>query len=119
MDGSSGFSGRGWQVFVLGLVLCLRLVGDEIVGDEFAEFESELEAKTSEVAVADPLAPLNRGFYWVNDRLYFWVLKPVAQGYELLVPERGRVCVENFFDNLQFPVRFVNSELQLKKRTGN
>ncbi len=62
--------------------------------------------------IADPLEPFNRAMYLFNDRLYFWVFKPVAQGYRAVVPEPARVGVSNFFTNLAFPVRFVNCLLQ-------
>jgi phospholipid-binding lipoprotein MlaA len=42
------------------------------------------------------------------------VLKPVATGYKTVVPEEARVCVRNFFNNLAFPVRFVNNVFQGK-----
>lgn len=69
---------------------------------------------SSEETVPDPLEPLNRAFFEFNDRLYFWVLKPVAIGYKTVVPEEPRVCVRNFFHNLAFPVRFVNNLFQGK-----
>ncbi|MHB8771888.1 MAG: MlaA family lipoprotein [Syntrophales bacterium] len=62
--------------------------------------------------IADPLEPFNRAMYLFNDRLYFWVFKPVAQGYRAVVPELARVGVSNFFTNIAFPVRFVNCLLQ-------
>jgi len=62
--------------------------------------------------IADPLEPFNRAMYHFNDKLYFWVLKPVAQGYQKVVPERARISVNNLFANLGFPVRFVNCLLQ-------
>ena len=62
--------------------------------------------------IADPLEPFNRAMYHFNDKLYFWVLKPVAQGYRKIVPEVARVSVGNFFSNITFPVRFVNCLLQ-------
>jgi len=49
-----------------------------------------------------------------NDRLYFWVLKPVARGYKKILPESARISVRNFFSNVAFPVRFVNCLLQAK-----
>lgn len=61
----------------------------------------------------DPLKPMNVVFYHVNDKLYFWVLKPVAQGYGYVVPETGRVWVRNFFSNVAMPIRCVNSTLQM------
>jgi len=63
-------------------------------------------------AISDPLESFNRAMFGFNDKLYFWVLKPVAQGYKKVVPEAPRVGVNNFFSNLRFPVRFVSSLLQ-------
>lgn len=104
-----------------GALLCLALAGfsrsrAEEPGDfdDFADFEGEIQNRIEATKVADPLAPLNRGFFWVNDKLYFWVLKPVALGYRKIIPEKGRISVGNFFDNLEFPLRFVNNVLQLK-----
>ncbi|MBN2031941.1 MAG: VacJ family lipoprotein [Deltaproteobacteria bacterium] len=67
-----------------------------------------------EEGLADPLEPVNRVFFVFNDRLYFWLLKPVATGYKRVVPEKARVGLKNFFTNLAFPLRFVNCLLQAK-----
>lgn len=64
------------------------------------------------VEIADPLEPFNRAMHQFNDKLYFWALKPVAQGYNMVVPEVARVSVKNFFSNLRFPARFVSCLLQ-------
>jgi phospholipid-binding lipoprotein MlaA len=64
------------------------------------------------VTIADPLEPFNRAMYHFNDKLYFWMLKPVAQGYSKVVPEPARVSVKNFFANLGFPIRFLSCLLQ-------
>jgi phospholipid-binding lipoprotein MlaA len=64
--------------------------------------------------IADPLERLNRGTFWVNDKFYFYLIKPVAKGYRFVTPRSARVLVDNFFSNLATPVRAVNSLLQLK-----
>jgi phospholipid-binding lipoprotein MlaA len=64
--------------------------------------------------IADPLEPVNRAFFYFNDKLYFWLFKPVARGYGYIFPQSVRICVRNFFDNLGFPIRFVNCMLQGK-----
>jgi len=64
--------------------------------------------------VSDPLEPLNRAFFHFNDKLYFWFLKPAAQGYKVVVPEPARVGVRNFFTNLTGPARMINCLLQGK-----
>jgi phospholipid-binding lipoprotein MlaA len=85
-------------------------------GNEGADIEenpADEEVEEEEKAtIADPLEPLNRAMYHFNDKLYFWALKPVARGYNLVVPEPARVSVNNFFSNLRFPIRFVNCLLQ-------
>jgi phospholipid-binding lipoprotein MlaA len=70
--------------------------------------------------ISDPLAPLNRVMFQFNDKLYFWALKPVTQGYSLIVPEDLRTVFSNAYDNLKSPARIVNNMLQLRfKRSGN
>jgi len=69
--------------------------------------------------VGDPLEGWNRWMFQVNDKLYFWVLRPVAQGYRYIAPQPVRKGVRNFFQNLATPVRLGNALLQLKfKRAG-
>jgi len=46
--------------------------------------------------------------------VYFRVLKPVGQGYKAVVPEPGRIGIDNFFQNITTPVRLVNCLLQGK-----
>jgi phospholipid-binding lipoprotein MlaA len=77
--------------------------------DEVQETE---EAQSSYETIADPLEPVNRGVYYFNDKLYFWVWKPVATGYKAVLPQGVRVSVRNFFSNLTTPIRFVNTVLQ-------
>ena len=70
------------------------------------------------ITVPDPIEGFNRAMFTVNDRLYFWLLKPVAIGYSYVVPSEIRVCVKNFFFNLLTPVRFVNCLLQGKGKAA-
>jgi phospholipid-binding lipoprotein MlaA len=77
----------------------------------YLEAEDE-EAEERPITIADPLEPFNRAMFHFNDKLYFWVLKPVAQGYKEVLPEGARISVRNFFSNVIFPIRFVNCLLQ-------
>jgi len=80
-------------------------------GDD-AEDDGGDEERAEAAAVDDPLEPFNRAMFTFNDRLYFWVLKPVSRGYNFVVPEDVRVSIRNVFRNVAFPVRFVNCLLQ-------
>jgi len=82
--------------------------------------EGEEEKEEEAVQIADPLYPWNKAMYHFNDKLYFWVMKPVATGYSSVFPEDIRNAVSNFFYNLTTPIRFVSDVLQLKmKNAGN
>jgi len=85
-----------------------------VVTEASEEQGSAYEEIAGENGIADPLEPWNRAMFTFNDKLYFWVLKPVAKGYSAIVPEWGRVRVKNIFQNSMMPVRFVNNLLQLK-----
>ncbi len=86
---------------------------DQAIDDPFADKD------TAQLQVFDPLEPVNRGFFWFNDKLYFFIFKPIAKGFRL-IPEPGRVSLGNFISNLGTPVRMANSLLQFKfKDAGN
>ncbi len=63
---------------------------------------------------SDPLEPVNRVVYKFNDFFDRAILKPVAQGYEKVVPDMARTGVRNFYDNLREPITIVNGVLQGK-----
>lgn len=69
---------------------------------------------TTHVNPQDPLEPLNRGVYQFNDALDRAVVKPVAKGYNFVMPAPGKMMVTNFFSNLDDVVVAVNDLLQLK-----
>ena len=84
------------------------------VEDDFENEFFEDEFETNQLEVADPLYIWNKGMYHFNDKLYFWLLKPLAKGYTAITPDIFRVGVRNFFYNLMVPARFVNCILQGK-----
>jgi len=93
--------------------------GEDDDDDEYDdEYDDDDEyAEEEDVAlIPDPFIELNTGFYHFNDKMYFWVLKPVSRGYGFIIPEELRVAVRNVFYNIRFPVRFINCLLQGKVR---
>jgi len=62
--------------------------------------------------VYDPLEPFNKRVYYYNAIADKYVFNPVAKAYTRVVPEPARDSVNNFFDNIQAPVKFVNAILQ-------
>ncbi|MGD0231228.1 MAG: VacJ family lipoprotein [Syntrophorhabdales bacterium] len=82
--------------------------------DEYGNVTEKEVGGTEELRIADPIEPWNRAMYHVNDKLYFWVLKPAAKGYRYVVPEGLRGLFSNFYDNIKAPIRIVNNFLQGK-----
>lgn len=63
---------------------------------------------------ADPLEPLNRGIYRFNDAIDKAVIKPIAKGYDAVIPQAARNMVGNFISNLDDVLITFNDLLQFK-----
>lgn len=83
---------------------------NEVAGDEFDDEFDVVE----QPRVRDPFGWYNRFMFTVNDKVYFWVLKPVGKAYGKVVPQKVRTAVQRCARNLEFPSRFVNNGLQGK-----
>ncbi|REE93838.1 phospholipid-binding lipoprotein MlaA [Cupriavidus plantarum] len=62
----------------------------------------------------DPLEPMNRVVFKVNDTVDQYVAVPIAKGYQKVTPEPARTAVTNFFSNLADVGNFANNVLQGK-----
>ena len=62
----------------------------------------------------DPLEPLNRAVYHLNDGLDKVVLKPVATAYKTVLPQFVRTGITNFYNNLYDVLTALNNLLQGK-----
>ncbi|MDO8207424.1 MAG: VacJ family lipoprotein [Gallionella sp.] len=71
-------------------------------------------ASTRPLNPVDPFESFNRGVYTFNDTLDKAVVKPVAQGYNKVMPETGKSMVINFFSNLDDVIVTANDLLQFK-----
>jgi phospholipid-binding lipoprotein MlaA len=62
----------------------------------------------------DPWEPFNEAMFDFNRKLDRYILKPVAKGYDKVVPDEVQRMVSNAFDNLNSFVRLFNSLFQGK-----
>jgi len=93
------------------ITITKKAPGTTEANEEFDEY--------SEVAsIPDAIEPVNRCFFWVNDQLYCFVFRPVSKAYRVL-PKQARTAVSNVYENVEFPVRFVNDLLQLKFKNAD
>ncbi|MBD0316563.1 MAG: VacJ family lipoprotein [Nitrospiraceae bacterium] len=81
------------------------------VPDDFDPFATPGEEGLDEY---DPWEPVNAKIFEFNRQFDRYVLKPVATGYNFVVPNPVQVGVSNFFYNLRFPPRFLNNVFQGK-----
>jgi phospholipid-binding lipoprotein MlaA len=62
----------------------------------------------------DPWEPVNTNIFAFNLKVDRYVLKPVAKGYDYILPDVVQVGVSNIFSNLRFAPRFLNNVFQGK-----
>ncbi|MFP4069425.1 MAG: VacJ family lipoprotein [Verrucomicrobiota bacterium] len=77
---------------------------EDIYGEEIANGEN----------ISDPLEPVNRVTFKVNDFIYTEVMDPIASVYTTVTPEPVQESAGNFFDNLAYPVRLAGNLLQAR-----
>lgn len=113
-----------WLGAALGLGLCLAADARSARAEESAPPDptpvegAPATAPPTEVAAPvseyDPWEGFNRRIFAFNDGLDTWVLEPAAKGWVWITPQPMRTGFSNFFQNLRFPVNFVNNVFQLK-----
>lgn len=99
------------MIAIVLLIVCSSTIGYAV---QTGNSENSFEEFGEEITISDPLEPVNRAFTTFNDRLYFWVLKPVATVYKTILPPGVRQGIANAFDNIRTPIRFFNNLFQGK-----
>jgi phospholipid-binding lipoprotein MlaA len=85
----------------------------DLLDDGFSSFDEEsFEVALDADSASDPLEPVNRFFFGVNDVFYEAFFRPVTHGYMYVLPREIRVCFGNFFYYLATPIRLLNTMLQ-------
>ncbi|MEA1956497.1 MAG: VacJ family lipoprotein [Campylobacterota bacterium] len=95
--------------FILLIITNLILYADSELFDDFEEeFSSDVEKEI------DPLSGYNNIMTNYNDKFYMNIYFPIVDKYTEAIPEDGRLSISNFFENIKFPIRFLNNIAQLK-----
>lgn len=82
------------------------------VSEATTQAEQDAEALYAKPAVRDPWEGFNRKMHGFNNMLDRFVLRPVAVGYDKVVPDPVQSGVSRFFGNLRLPATAVNQALQ-------
>ena len=81
--------------------------------------DDEVDDYKNASSIPDPIQPVNRGVFWFNHQLYHYAFHPLNNAYKTVFPSTVRTGIYNVFDNLEYPVRFLNDLLQWQpKRAG-
>ena len=79
-------------------------------------FDPFAEADEAGAEEYDPWEPFNTTMFEFNRQVDRFVLKPVAKGYNFIMPDLVQVGISNIFYNLRFPPRLFNNLFQGKLR---
>ena len=85
-----------------------------VQNDEFADEFDDFEAEFDSFKVNDPLSGYNKMMTSFNVGFYSYVARPVAVGYDFIVPDFLQTAVKNLFTYVSMPIRFLGNVLQLK-----
>ncbi len=99
------------SVLVLTVIICLQI-------GACATQPTAADGSKPERSPADPWEPLNRSIRMFNGGLDAVTLKPLAKGYQIVVPRVIRLGVTNFSNNLRSPLHIINHFLQGKIGDG-
>lgn len=99
--------------YILIQILLITYLFSNNTNDFDDEFESEFKNEYKQ-STFDPLSGYNKVMTDVNDVLYIKVFTPVFAGYDYVMPDAAQNAIGNFFENLKFPIRFINNLLQFK-----
>lgn len=102
----SGANASSWaRVIGSGLLLLCALAACAAVPKEPA-------ARAAYEETNDPLEPLNRKIFAVNEFIDKILLKPAAQVYVVAIPKGGRDAMRRVLDNMKEPIIVINNVLQ-------
>ncbi len=65
-------------------------------------------------APGDPLEPINRGIFSFNNTFDHYLFKPIAKGYDTVVPGPIKTGVSNVFQNVSDVQSIISDAVQLK-----
>ena len=104
---------RAWAGGLIAVLACGALLGG------CATVPRDPAARAEFKAQHDPLEPLNRRMFALNQFVDRAALKPIAKGYVKVVPSPARDALRHLLDNLMEPVVLANNLLQGQfKRAG-
>ncbi len=99
------------------LIVCLGLLGTGCSTPRtysLPDASHPSDALLMAPSMDDPIEPVNRAAFALNEFLFAVAVEPVTGVYNTLVPKPARTGIRNFRNNLYYPLRLVSNLLQGK-----
>jgi phospholipid-binding lipoprotein MlaA len=80
----------------------------------FADDAAGGDAEFDDSGPNDPWEGFNRAIFAFNEKVDIYFLRPVAVGWDFILPDLVQTGIRNVFSNIRFPIIFVNDLLQAK-----
>ncbi|MBU4560725.1 VacJ family lipoprotein [bacterium] len=115
-------------IFLIGFVLLMFSFSvstsgaqDIISSDDYVGYhEDDQDFDIEETPdINDPYESYNRVIFKFNNTVYHYILNPVSQGYDFLLPKKVQSSIDKLFSNAKMPIRFFNNLFQGKFETAS
>lgn len=85
---------------------------NQVINFAAGKDDTDSENETIGMELADPLEPINRVIFAINDGIDFILIRPVAFVYRIVLPKIVRRSIGNFLSNVATPITLANDILQ-------
>ncbi|MCH7570944.1 MAG: VacJ family lipoprotein [Deltaproteobacteria bacterium] len=96
------------------LVVIIGIAGFGILFGVVSQASAQADPEASEEYDQDPWEPFNESNFEFNRKVDLYALKPIATGYDAVLPDLVQTSIKNAIKNLGVVRRLVNNLLQLK-----
>mgnify|MGYP002854312226 CR=1 FL=1 len=96
------------------LIVCLGLLGTGCSAPRaysLPEPSEPSDALLMAPSMADPIEPVNRASFALNEFLFAVAVEPATRVYNTLMPVPVRTSIHNFRNNLFYPLRLISNLL--------
>lgn len=98
----------------IALVVIIGIAGFGILFGVVSQASAQADPEASEEYDQDPWEPFNESNFEFNRKVDLYALKPIATGYDAVLPDLVQTSIKNAIKNLGVVRRLVNNLLQLK-----
>ena len=97
-------------LLVLLLAAPVSVLAEGVEEEDFTEFHDPFDdSDPLEQDIPDPLESVNRASFWLNDKIYTYLLGPICRA----LPDEALKVIADSLDRLSSPLRIAHAEMNL------